>query len=63
MTLNAIGFVLAFVAAVVFVIGVYSMALGGQDDRRHSAKMMIARVEFQALALALLALAAYLISL
>lgn len=63
MTLNAVGFVLAFVAAVVFVIGVYSMVLGSPDDRRHSAKMMVARVEFQVLALALMALAAYLVSL
>jgi Hypoxia induced protein conserved region len=63
MTLNAVGFVLAIVAAVVFIFGVYSMVLGGSEDRQHSARMMLTRVEFQAVAIALMALAAYLTSL
>lgn len=63
MVLHIIGVLLAIVTAIVFILGVYSMALGGQDDRRHSSGMMLARVEVQAIALALLALAAYLIHL
>ena len=61
MVLHVIGVLLAIVTAIVFILGVWSMALGGDDDRRHSNGMMFARVEVQAVALGLMALAAYLI--
>lgn len=63
MALNAVGVLLAIATAAVFIWGVYSMARGGAYDRNHSGGLMLARVELQALALALLALAALLASL
>jgi uncharacterized membrane protein len=63
MVLNAIGILLAILTVAVLFLGVYSMVSGGPEDRHQSNRMMLARVEVQALALALFALAAYLIKL
>jgi Hypoxia induced protein conserved region len=63
MVLFAIGVVLAIATVIVFIFGMFSMTRGGQHDRQHSGSLMLARVEMQALALALMALAAYLIHL
>ncbi|HEX9663826.1 MAG TPA: HIG1 domain-containing protein [Candidatus Binatia bacterium] len=63
MVLNAIGIILAIATAMVFFLGIFSMTRGGEQDQHHSGKLMLARVEVQAVALALMALAAYLIHL
>lgn len=63
MVLNAVAILLAIATAFVFLRGVYSMARGGAYDRHHSGGLMLARVELQAAALAILALAAFLASL
>jgi|RifCSP16_2_1023846.scaffolds.fasta_scaffold397554_1 hypothetical protein len=63
MVLNAIGVLLAIATAGVFILGMFSMTRGGAHDRQHSGGLMLARVEMQALALALLALATYLFKL
>jgi len=51
------------VTAIVFFLGIFSMTRGGEHDQHHSGRLMLARVEVQAVALALMALAAYLIHL
>ena len=46
--------------AVILVIGVGSMAQGGEFDERHSEQLMFARVGMQAITLLLLFVALYL---
>ncbi|MCH8845835.1 MAG: twin transmembrane helix small protein [Proteobacteria bacterium] len=46
--------------AVILVIGVGSMAQGGEFDERHSEQLMFARVGMQAITLSLLFVALYL---
>lgn len=58
MALTAVGMLLVLATVVVFFQGLRSMARGGAYDRHRSGDLMLARVEFQALALALLGLAA-----
>ena len=45
---------------VVLVTGLWSMAHGGEFDRRHSTQLMFARIGMQAITLALLFVAMYL---
>jgi hypothetical protein len=53
--------VLAMAAVVVvLVVGVFSMARGGEFNRRHSNRLMRLRVGFQALALVLFAVLVFL---
>jgi Hypoxia induced protein conserved region len=60
MALDAVGIMMAMATVVVFIWGLFSMVRGGEYDRNHSGGLMLARVEFQALAIALLAVAAFL---
>ena len=58
MELITILIMLALIATVVsFGGGIVSMVQGGEQDRKHSAQLMFARVGFQGLALLLLAVA------
>lgn len=60
MALNVVGMLLVVATVVVFVQGMRSMVRGGAYDKHRSGGLMLMRVEFQALALGLLALAALL---
>lgn len=60
MALSAVVIAMAIVTTVVFFQGLLSMARGGAYDRHRSGGYMLMRVEFQALALGLMALAIYL---
>lgn len=52
--------VLALIATVAALgAGIYSMVRGGEFDQKHSAQLMMARVGFQGIALALLLVALY----
>lgn len=48
--------VLMGVTTVVLIIGILMMARGGEANRKHSNKLMVMRVAFQALALGAFAL-------
>ena len=63
MALNIVAMLLGAATVVVFFQGLRSMARGGAYDKHRSGGLMLMRVEFQALALGLLALAALLASL
>jgi len=60
MALNIVGMLLVIATVAVFFQGLRSMARGGAYDKHRSGGLMLMRVEFQALALGLLALAALL---
>jgi hypothetical protein len=62
MVLTVVGVLIALATVAVFILGMFSMTRGGAHDRHHSAGLMLARVEVQALAVALMALVAYLAS-
>jgi hypothetical protein len=47
---------LMFLTALVLIIGIGLMARGGEANRKYGNKMMVARVAFQGLALAVLAI-------
>lgn len=57
MALYVVVMLMAVATAVVFLEGLRSMARGGAYDRHRSGAFMLMRVEFQAVALALMALA------
>jgi len=61
MSFLSVVIVVALVATIVtLVIGIGSMAKGGQYDEKHSTQLMLLRVGLQALTLILILLALYL---
>lgn len=62
MKLDAVIALLLIATVTVFFLGIRSMTRGGAYDRHRSGELMLARVELQALTLALVALAAWLAS-
>ena len=60
--LSIVIIVALLLTVVVLVTGIWSMAHGGEFDKKHSAHLMFARIGMQAVTLALLFVAMYLTS-
>jgi len=58
--LSVVIIVALLLTVVVLVTGIWSMAHGGEFDKRHSVHLMFARIGMQTVTLALLFLAMYL---